>query len=884
MPTPKHRSPEDDRLAETKNRIKNWRRWGPYLSERQWGTVREDYSPDGEAWNHFPHDHAPYRAYRWGEEGILGFCDRRARLCFSIALWNGHDPILKERLFGLSNPEGNHGEDAKEVWYYLDSTPTHSYAKGLYKYPQAAFPYDSLRAKNRARSRLEREFELHETGVFDHNAYFDVFVEYAKADAEDLLIRITVHNRAQHAAPLHLIPMLWFRNTWSWGPTEESTTNRPTLSLAAPQRIHASHEVLGTYSLHWDSSATPLFTENNTNLHHLYGVTNPSPFVKDGIQRTVIQGDTSASNPTIGTRAGLHHTLALGPLSSTTIRLRLRAETLPPLTNPFTDFDSTFALRIEEADAFYDARTPSNLSPDQVLVYRQAFAGLLWTKQYFRFVVPEWLSGDPLQPPPPPGRGAIRNGDWQHFHAADILSMPDKWEYPWFAAWDLAFHMLPMAEIDPDFAKSQLELLLREWYMHPSGKLPAYEWNFDDVNPPVHAWACWRVYKISARGDKRDRAFLERCFLKLLINFTWWVNRKDVNGRNIFAGGFLGLDNIGLFDRSKPLPEGHILAQADGTAWMAFYCGIMLSIAVELASENPVYEDIASKFFEHFVQIIDGINAIGESGLWDEDDGFYYDRILKPGTRSLPVRFRSMVGIIPLFAVEIIDPRVLDRLKGFRTRLEWFLKNRPHLAQHVEIKPRPDGSGELLLLSIVSPDRLQRVLHRVLDETEFLSPWGIRSVSRDLEKNPYRLEIAGQPYEMTYEPGESRSALFGGNSNWRGPIWFPVNYLLIEALERYHHFYGDSLSVELPTGSGRRASLMEVSNEICRRLSAIFTLNEKGFRPCFGDNVRYATDPHWRDCVLFHEYFHADVGCGLGANHQTGWTALITRCLAKAAR
>ncbi len=875
-------TPEQQRLEKGASREEDWRRWGPYLSERQWGTVREDYSASGDAWNHFPHEHARSRAYRWGEDGLLGISDRRCRLCFGLMLWNGQDNILKERLFGVTNPEGNHGEDAKEQWYYLDSTPTHSYMRGLYKYPQRAFPYEELLHHNAVRGKHEDEFELHDTDAFKDNRYFDVFVEYAKAGPEDILIRITVENRGVDAAPLTVLPKLWFRNTWSWGEVHGSTEAKPSLRAQDAQTVLAEHETLGSYFWRTEEEAPLLFTENETNTQALYGVPNATGLAKDGFHRAVIQGDASAVRLTHGTKAAANYRLLIPGGGRSVLRLRLcKTKDDKGAKAAFAGFDKIVESRRREADLFYATRIPSSLTEDERLVARQAYAGLLWSKQFYHFVVPSWMSGDPAQPAPPEGRGLVRNGDWSHFHANDVLSMPDKWEYPWFAAWDLAFHMLPMAKVDPDFAKSQLELLLREWFMHPSGQIPAYEWNFNDVNPPVHAWACWRVYKISGSKVSRDLDFLERCFQKLVVNFTWWVNRKDLNGKHIFAGGFLGLDNIGLFDRSKPLPCGHSLAQADGTAWMAFYCGSMLSMALELAQEKPAYENIASKFFEHFIQIVDAMNSLGEDGLWDEQDGFYYDRLLVERHASIPLRTRSLVGVIPLLAVEVLDESVINRLPGFKARLEWFLKTRPDLAKHVGSTTEGSGSeGRLLrLLSVPSKERLERLLKHVLDETEFLSEYGIRSLSQVHGREPYGLELNGTYYSIDYEPGESRSGLFGGNSNWRGPIWFPINYLLIEALERYHHFYGDSLKVELPTNSGHWTTLDKVSQELARRLSSLFVLDAKGHRPCFGKEHPHAQDPHWRDHVLFHEYFHGETGSGLGASHQTGWTALITRCL-----
>ena len=875
-------TPEHQRLNKDVKREEDWRRWGPYLSERQWGTVREDYSASGDAWNHFPHEHARSRAYRWGEDGILGISDRRCRLCFALALWNGQDPILKERLFGVTNPEGNHGEDAKEQWYYLDSTPTHSYMRGLYKYPQRSFPYDALLEHNAGLSKDEPEFELHDTQAFHENRYFDVFVEYAKASPEDILIKITIENRYAEPAPITVLPKLWFRNTWSWGDVHGATATKPSLRAVDSQTIWAEHETLGSFVFRTQQEGPLLFTENETNTEALYGVPTASGFAKDGFHRAIIQNDAGAVRLDHGTKAAANYRFVIEGGSKTILRLRLTKsqEDRGPLS-AFSSFDEIVNKRREEADVFYTSQIPQTLSEDQRLVVRQAYAGLLWSKQFYHFVVPSWITGDPAQPSPPSGRGSVRNGDWNHFHANDILSMPDKWEYPWFAAWDLAFHMIPMAKIDPDFAKGQLELLLREWFMHPSGQIPAYEWNFNDVNPPVHAWACLRVYQISGSTVRRDLDFLERCFQKLLINFTWWVNRKDADGNHIFSGGFLGLDNIGLFDRSKPLPCGHSLAQADGTAWMAFYCGSMLSMALELAQEKPAYESIASKFFEHFIQIVDAINSLGDDGLWDETDGFYYDRLLIENHGSLPLRTRSLVGVIPLLAVEVLDQRVIDRLPGFKARLNWFLKTRPDLGKHLGATTEHlgDENRTLRLLSLPSKDRLQRMLKHVLDETEFLSAYGIRSLSQVHGRQPYGIELNGHYHSIDYEPGESRSGLFGGNSNWRGPIWFPINYLLIEALENYHHFYGDAFKVELPTNSGHWVSLGEVSLELARRLAMLFTADSNGRRPCFGEAHPHADDPHWRDYLLFHEYFHGETGRGLGASHQTGWTALITGCM-----
>ena len=879
-------TPEHLRLEEDARREGNWKRWGPYLSERQWGTVREDYSANGDAWNYLPHDHARSRAYRWGEDGLLGITDRQCRLCFAVALWNGRDPILKERIFGLTNPQGNHGEDAKEVWHYLDSTPTHSYLRALYKYPQAEFPYARLVEENARRTRQEREFELEDTGVFDEARYFDVIAEYAKAAPDDTLIRLTLANRGPDPARLHVLPTLWFRNTWSWGCIHEGCTLKPRLSQLDARTLTATHETLGEFRFAADTDAPWLFTENETNNARIFGTANLSPYVKDSFHDAVIHGRADAVNPHgHGTKAAPHYTLEIPAGGEVVLRFRLAPASAWPAA-PFADFDAVFAGRIAESAAFFETKYTPALGAEARNVVRQAYAGLLWSKQFYHYVVKEWLAGDPNFPPPPAERGRARNHDWQHLFNADVISMPDKWEYPWYAAWDLAFHMIPMARIDPEFAKQQLLLFLREWYMHPSGAIPAYEWNLRDVNPPVHAWACWRVYKISGQPGARDTQFLERVFQKLLINFTWWVNRKDVQGKHIFAGGFLGLDNIGLFDRSKPLPSGQSLAQADGTAWMAFYCETMLSIALELALTNPAYEDIASKFLEHTVEIVDAMNDVGDGGLWDETDGFYYDQLLIEGRHKVPLRVRSMVGLLPLFGVEILEQDTIDRLPGFKKRLKWFVKNRFDLAQNISYLEKRTGNGTHArrLLAIPTRERLLRVLKYVLDEKEFLSPYGIRSLSRVYGDAPYTLALDGDDYCIGYEPGESQTGMFGGNSNWRGPVWLPMNYLLIEALERYHHFWGDELQVEFPTGSRTLMNLSQVAQEIARRITRLFLPDETGARPCFGGDPRYASDPHWRDHLLFHEHFCGETGRGLGAAHQTGWTALITRCMNMVAR
>ena len=881
---------EAARLEQDARRERNWKRWGPYLAERQWGTVREDYSADGNVWEYFPHDHARSRTYRWGEDGLLGITDRQCRLCFGLALWNGRDPILKERLFGLTGPEGNHGEDVKECYYYLDSTPTHAYLKALYKYPQAAFPYDELVAENRRRGKDNPEYELADTGVFDGDRYFDVVAEYAKAGPDDILIRITVSNRGPEPAPLHVLPTLWFRNTWSWGRTGEGYHPRPAIERGSSgQELIARHGLLGDYRLRAEpcggAQPTLLFTENETNVERLYGAANPTPYTKDAFHEYVIGGRLDAVNPGgTGTKAAAHYRVEVPAGASVTIRLRLSEVNQAP-AEPFgVAFDRTVDARVHEADEFYAGRAPAGATPAERAVLRQGYAGLLWSKQFYHYAVRDWVAGDPAQPPAPPGRERGRNGEWTHVYNRDVISMPDKWEYPWFAAWDLAFHTIPFARVDPHFAKEQLLLLLREWYMHPNGQIPAYEFAFSDVNPPVHAWAVWRVYKMTGPRGKRDRLFLERAFQKLLLNFTWWVNRKDPEGRNLFAGGFLGLDNIGVFDRSRPLPTGGHLEQADGTAWMAFYCNTMLSIALELASEDPAYEDIASKFFEHFIAIADAINTLGGTGLWAEDDGFYYDQLHCCG-RVIPLRIRSLVGILPLIAVEVLEESTIAKLPGFRKRMGWFLENRPDLARHIAcMQARQGDHGLHRLLAIPSRERLLRVVGYLLDETEFLSPHGVRSISRVHREHPYTFDVMGETYRVDYVPGESNSGLFGGNSNWRGPIWFPMNFLILEALERYHHFYGDELQVECPTGSGQRVTLAEAAHVIQQRLASLFLPDAQGRRPCHGGDERYARDPHWRELVLFHEYFHGETGRGVGASHQTGWTALALRCIEDVAR
>jgi len=872
---------EEARLKADSDRTAYWKRWGPYLSERQWGTVREDYSPGGSAWEFFPHDHARSRAYRWGEDGIVGISDNHQRLCFALAFWNGQDPILKERIFGLTGNEGNHGEDVKEYYFYLDNTPTHSYMKGLYKYPQAAFPYTQLVAENKKRSRQEFEFELLDTGVFAEDRYFDVFVEYAKNTPEDILIQISVVNRGPEEKTLHLLPTLWFRNTWSWYLQQEKPLIKVLQSDADLSVLEATEASLGNRWLYCNDATELLFTENETNFERLFGVNNASPYVKDGINDYIIHGRKDAVNSRqIGTKFAAHSVLTIASGETKTVRLRL-CET-PDLVEPFgANFDQTLSDRIQEADEFYQRINPFCVSEDQRNVQRQAFAGMLWSKQFYYYVVEDWLKGDPAGPPPPESRQSGRNSDWLHIFNDDVISMPDTWEYPWFAAWDLAFHVIPLAIIDPDFAKLQLTRFTREWYMHPNGQLPAYEWALSDVNPPVHAWAAWRVYNIEQKMYGRaDRQFLERVFQKLLLNFTWWVNRKDIEGKNVFQGGFLGLDNIGVFDRSAQLPTGGEMEQADGTSWMAMYCINMLTIALELAASDPVYEDIASKFFEHFLRITAAMEGIGrnEIALWDETDGFYYDVLRFPDGHHSPMKVRSVVGLVPLFAVGTLEPEILEKLPDFKRRTEWFIKNRHDLTAGIACM-QSHGMGDRRLLAIANQNKLRRLLHHMLDETEFLSPYGIRSVSKFHASHPYVFTTNGQEYRVDYEPAESTTGLFGGNSNWRGPIWFPMNYLIIESLQRFHHYMGDDFKVECPTGSGNKMTLLEVAIELSTRLSQIFLLNSSGNRPVFGDLEVFQKNSHWRDLILFHEYFHGDNGAGLGASHQTGWTGLVAEMI-----
>ena len=879
-------NPERQRLAEDASRQKNWNRWGPYLAQRQWGTVREDYSADGDCWTYLPHDHARSRAYRWGEDGLLGLTDRECRVCFSVALWNGQDPILKERMFGLSGPEGNHGEDVKELYYYLDATPTSSYLKALYKYPHRAFPYERLVAENARRGRGDSEFEIEDTGIFDEGRYFDIFIEYAKAGPDDILIRMTCANRGPDPAVLHLLPTLWHRNSWAWGRQGEGYWPKGRIERAGPGRLRSEHATLGRQLLACDTVAGALpdllFTDNETNAQRLFGASNRSPWVKDAFHRRVVNDERGAVNPDgSGTKAAAWYSFTVAPGAQQVIRCRLSAEA-EMSDQPFGEgFDALVDLRRSEAEQFHISQRNADLTQQERLVARQADAGLLWSRQFYGYVVEHWLQGDPGEPTPPEARLDGRNRKWRHLYARDVISMPDTWEYPWFADWDLAFHCVALARLDPALAKRQIVLLGREWYMDASGQLPAYEFDFGNANPPLHAWAAWRVYQLSEQaGAGRDLSFLKAAFQKCLVNFTWWVNREDVNGNNLFAGGFLGLDNIGLFDRSKPIPGVGRLEQADATAWMAFYCTTMLAIALELSREDGAYADIASKFFEHFAAIVEAANRVGGKGLWDEQDGFYYDHARVDG-RVVPLRIRSAVGLIPILAAESLDDDLLRRLPDFEHRLAWFLTNKPELARSIGVTQH--GNSARRLLAVPSRERLERVLRYMLDENEFLSPHGIRSLSRVYKDHPYVLELGGERYEIRYAPAESDSALFGGNSNWRGPVWMPLNYLLIEALKRHHHFYGDSLRVECPTGSGQRLTLLQVAEELERRIAGLFLPDEKGRRPCLGDAPIYRTDPHGQNLLLFHEYFHGDTGRGLGASHQTGWTALAANVLERVA-
>jgi hypothetical protein len=880
-------TPEHQRLDEARLGTRAWRRFGPYLSERQWGTVREDYSPHGTAWEYLPHDHARSRAYRWGEDGIGGLCDDQQHLCLSVALWNTRDPILKERLFGLTGPEGNHGEDVKEIYYYLDATPSHSYMRMLYKYPHARFPYEELVAGNRARGKADPELELLDTGVFDDQRYFDVFIEHAKQAPDDILMRVRVCNRGPDRAPIVVIPQAWFRNTWSWG----RWPDRPNLRRSGRNSVELTHHALGSLVLHCDGPDRLAFCDNDTNFARLYSLPSVGGFFKDGLHELIVHGREDAVNPNeTGTKVGAiwQRTVPAGGEVEFRVRLcRANADG----EAPFEIFDEIFTCRESEADQFYDTVHGNITDVDTRRVQRQALAGMLWSKQFYYYDVPQWLDGDPSQPEPPRERRTGRNREWTHVNNADVISMPDAWEYPWYAACDLAFHCVPLAQVDPEFAKQQLVLLTREWYMHPNGQLPAYEWALGDVNPPVHAWAAWRVFEIdrAKRGDDGDLEFLERILHKLLLNFTWWVNRKDAHGLNLFQGGFLGLDNIGVFDRGAPLPAGGHMEQADATAWMAMYALNLLRISLELALRRPVYEDIATKFFEHFLYIAGAMRNVGGQGidLWDEEDGFFYDVLHfdnADGSRceSLPLKVRSLVGLIPFFAVETLSSELLERLPGFRGRMDWFLQYRPDLAWLIS-RWQETGEGHRHLLSLLRGHRMQMLLRRMLDETEFLSDFGVRALSKYHDVHPYGVEIGGVTHTVGYQPGESKSGLFGGNSNWRGPIWMPLNYLLVESLRKFHTYYGDELRIECPTGSGRQLTLNQIADELSCRLSRLFLPDAGGRVASLGDHPTVQRDPHFRGYCLFFEYFHGDSGRGVGASHQTGWTGLIATLLAEAA-
>ena len=867
---------EQDRLRGAKGA--EWRKWGPYVSDRQWGTVREDYSATGEAWDYFPFDMAAKRVYRWGEDGIFGISDQNQHLCFALSMWNGNDDRIKERFFGLGGNQGNHGEDVKEYYFYLDNLPSHAYMSALYKYPHAAFPYQDLINENRRRTRKDPEYELIDTGIFNEQRYFDVKIEYAKATPTDILIRITATNRGPDAHALHLLPTLWFRNEWTWRSGIDPSTVVAGAPVNGDPHVIAHQNNLGNYHLYAHAPTQMLYTENETNFKDLWGLEKPKQFCKDGIERFLVHGQADAINANnAGSKVSAHYDLAIDPGESRIVYLRLsNLEHEAPFDDEFT---SAFEQRVNDAEEFYEEINPFSSDVEARRVQRQAFAGLLWSKQFYHYHIPRWLHGDPLQPIPPPERLSGRNHEWIHFDAAEVISMPDTWEYPWFAAWDLAFHTVAFALIDPAFAKNQLILLCREWFMHPNGQLPAYEWAFDDVNPPVHAWAALRVYQIEQKEHGRgDLAFLERVFQKLLMNFTWWVNRKDSQGNNVFQGGFLGLDNIGVFDRSRPLPTGGFLNQSDGTSWMGVYTLNMLAIAIELAMHNPVYEDIATKFFEHFLFIADAINHLGGTGLWDEEDGFYYDMLMLQDGRSIPMKIHSLVGLIPMLAVEIMEPEELDALPGFKQRLEWFISHRPALAANVASMTE-GGVGERRLLSIVGPKTLERILKKMLDEDEFLSKYGIRALSRYHKDHPFVLRLDGQEYRVDYEPAESSVGVFGGNSNWRGPIWFPMNFLLIEALQRYHYYYGSDYKVECPTGSGNMVDLWEAGAHVAGRLINIFLPDKDGNRPVYGDTTMFQQDENWKNNILFYEYFHGDNGAGLGASHQTGWTALVAKLI-----
>ncbi|MCE7864618.1 MAG: glucosidase [Bacteroidetes bacterium CHB5] len=867
---------EKQRLIEDRDKVKNWRQWGPYLAERQWGTVREDYSANGDAWNYISHDMARSKAYRWGEEGIAGISDENQLLCLALSLWNKKDPILKERFFGLTNPEGNHGEDVKEIYYYLDSTPTHSYMRMLYKYPQSEYPYSHLVEETKRRGKHDREFELTDTNIFADNRYFDVAIEYAKADVSDMLMRITVTNRGPEAAAIELLPTLWFRNTWAWG----YDATRPEIYLDDKGIMKASHKQLGSYYFYCDAKHEALFCENDTNTWRLHQHFQPGTF-KDGINDYIIFNYPAAINKVNkGTKAAYRIDLNLKAGESKSIRLRLVSCFHQ---KPFQQFDQIFKTAKSEADIYYADLQKDISSEEEKMIQRQALAGMLWSKQFYYYDLDVWLRGDPHQPAPPSERRHGRNSEWDHLHNADIISMPDKWEYPWYAAWDLAFHAIPLAMIDPEFAKKQLLLLTKEWYMHPNGQLPAYEWAFGDVNPPVHAWAAWRVFKIDSKlqDGKPDRKFLEEIFHKLLLNFTWWVNKKDESGNNIFQGGFLGMDNIGVFDRSSThLPTGGYIEQSDGTSWMAMYTLNLLRMALELAKENPTYQSMATKFFEHFLYIAGAMANVNNEGinLWDEEDEFFYDVLHLPNNERLKLKVRSMVGLIPLFAVEVLDEEIFQKMPEFTERLDWFLQNRPDLANLIS-RWGDRGKNQRHLLSLLRGHRMKRLLKRMLDEKEFLSPYGVRALSRHHLDNPYVLHANGSQFSVRYQPGESDSYLFGGNSNWRGPVWFPVNYLIIESLQRFHHYYGDDFKVEHPTGSGNMLTLREIASELSQRLIGMFKTNAEGKRPIYGDTDLFQSDPEFKNHLLFYEYFDGDTGRGLGASHQTGWTGLVAKLI-----
>src|SRR5262245_25725768 len=869
-------SAEQDRLDEARLHQVPWKKWGPYLSERQWGTVREDYSENGNAWDYFSHDQARSRAYRWGEDGLAGISDNGQHLCFALALWNGKDPIIKERLFGLTNSEGNHGEDVKECYFYLDSTPTHSYMKYLYKYPQAAFPYDDLVKTNRSRSRTEAEYKLLDTGVFDDNRYFDVFVEYAKEFPEDILIQISVYNRGPDASQLHVLPTLWFRNEWSWG----DNADRPALEALPGSRsiVKAVHPVLGEMYLACEGDVPLLFTENDTNMQRLFGAANRCPYVKDGINNYFVHGQKDAVNPEKkGTKVAAHYGLMIEAGACRTVRLRLSPAAPQGAANLFADFDDVLQCLHKEADEFYETVIPQSLNDDEANVMRQALAGMLWSKQFYNYNVHKWLEERGSDPFKENCKQAPRNDRWYHLNNGDIISMPDKWEYPWYAAWDLAFHVMSLTLVDPDFGKEQLQLMVRERYLHPNGQIPAYEWNFGDVNPPVHAWSTIFTYRLEmVKKGQGDRDWLRNIFHKLLLNFTWWVNRKDRFGRNVFEGGFLGLDNIGVFDRSAPLPTGGCLEQADGTAWMCLYCENMLEIAAELARSDDDYADLAIKFVQHFLWIASSMTHVGETGMWDEEDGFFYDVLRLPDGSAKRLKVRSMVGLLPLCAATIFDGQLVKQNPEMTRSMESFIRARPEVIATIHPPHKPGVSGRLLA-SVLDEKKLRRVLARMLDEKEFLSPHGIRSLSRYHADHPYVFYADGREYRVSYLPAESDSGMFGGNSNWRGPIWAPVNGLIIRALLQYYMYFGDEFKVECPTGSGRMMTLYEVAEELSNRLTSIFLKDKDGRRPLYGGVRKFQEDPHWRDLILFHEYFHGDNGAGLGATHQTGWTGMVAR-------